>query len=266
MNGYRRIALTSVLLVALPAIAACQQPDETPAKASPASDKPQPKEPVSFERETKAYSFSYEYPADAAAIPALSAFLTTDRAKALAELESSAAEAEADAKTNGYPFHAHMAGISWTVTGNNPVLIAMLGELVSFSGGAHGNSNYEALLWDKAASKRITLDALFADTAAAMEPMRQRYCDALNAERAEKRGEYEATGDDMFQACPPFEELVILPYAGSDGGFDRLMLIAAPYVAGPYVEGAYEISLPIPAATLDQVKPAYRSAFSTEAR
>lgn len=99
-----------------------------------------------------------------------------------------------------------------------------------------------------------------------MELVRQPYCDALNAERVEKRGEYEATGDDMFEACPPFEELAIVPHANRDGRFDRLTLIAAPYVAGPYAEGVYEVTLPIPAAMRELVKPQYRNAFSAAAR
>lgn len=266
MTGLTRIALASLLALALPAVAACKQPDSTPAKSDASADKPAQSAPVSFKRETKAYTFGYEYPAQAAAIPALAKLLDAERADALAELEAAASEAQADAKANDYPFNPHSSEISWKVAGDTDAILALAGEMFGFSGGAHGNSNYDALLWDKAAGKRITLEALFTDAAPAMGLVRQPYCDALNAERVEKRGEYEATGDDMFEACPPFDELSILPYTGSDGRFDRLMLIAAPYVAGPYAEGVYEVTLPIPAAMRDLVKPQYRNAFSAAAR
>lgn len=269
MRGFRimaprRIALTALLLAALPAIGACQPPANPDTNASTAKSKGKVSASVSFERETNAFSFSYDYPAEAAAIPALVTLLDQDRSKMLTALEQSAAEGEADAKANSYPFNPHMAGMRWKVTGTSNALLVMLGEISSFSGGAHGNSNYQALLWDKAASRRIPLEALFIDSAAAMEPLRERYCNALNAERLEKRGGYEPGGDAMFNECPPFEELVIIPFAGSDGGFDRLLLVAAPYVAGPYVEGAYEISLPLGQQTLAQIKPEYRPAFTSD--
>lgn len=269
MNGFGsgapgRTILAALLLAMLPAIGACQPPASPDDKASAAKSKVKAQASVRFERETKAFSFSYDYPAEAATIPALAALLDEDRARMLAALERSAAEGQADAKTNGYPYNPHLAAMHWEVTGDTGALLAMLGETSSFSGGAHGNSGYQALLWDKAALRRITLEALFVDPAAALEPLREPYCSALNAERIEKRGADAASGDTLFDACPPFEELVIVPFAANDGGFDRLLLVAAPYVAGPYVEGVYEISLPVGEQTLAQIRPDYRPAFTSD--
>lgn len=229
------------------------------------ADAPAPKSaqpaPVSFERETKSFAFTYAYPAQAAALPRLAAMLDAERDKALSDLDTQTAEAQKDAADNAYPFNPHMLGVSWKVTGENDVLLAMVAEISSYSGGAHGNTGYEALIWDKLGNRRVALEAIFTDLTAALEPMRQAYCDALNADRRERRGEFIGEADDMFNACPPFSDLVMVPYAGGDSGFDRIMFIAAPYVAGPYVEGAYENSIAIPTATLDKVKSEYRSAF-----
>jgi len=255
-----------ILMGAMPAIGACDQPDAPATRPVTSRNEPIAAAPVSFERETKAFTFTYDYPAQAAAIPALTATLATERAKALAELEASSSQALAQSQGSDYQFNAHLAGISWKVTGDTSALLAMVAEISSFAGGAHGNTGYDAMIWDKAAARRVALDALFVDPAAAMDALRQPYCDALDADRAARRAEYEVTGDDMFSACPPFSELVIVPFAGSDGGFDRMMLLAAPYVAGPYVEGAYEISLPLTDATLDQLKPRYRKAFTRTAQ
>ena len=247
----------------LPAMAACGQDAPETSKTKPEKAAPATAKPVSFERETEKFSYTYAYPTEAAAIPALAKLLDEERVKGLAELELQAAEAEKDAKANDYPYNPHMMGMSWTTTGNTAPVLAMLGEISSYSGGAHGNTGYEALLWDKATGKRIALEELFTDMNAALEPMRKRYCDSLNAERMERRGEYMSDDpEDEFNKCPPFNDLVIIPSAVGNDGFDRMMFVAAPYVAGPYAEGVYEISVPVTAQTLASIKPAYLAAFS----
>ena len=92
----------------------------------------------------------------------------------------------------------------------------------------------------------------------------QRWCDALNKAREEKRGE-PVGGDGMFDDCPKLSDIAIIPTdKDKNGRFERLMLIASPYVAGPYVEGSYEINL---AATPDLVavlKADYRPSFEVQ--
>lgn len=264
-NPVRALSLALALL-ALPGMAACQQATDVAEKAQSPATGTDKAVPVAFERETESFAFSYDYPAEAAALSGLARVLEADREKALAELQTQSAEAKKDAAENDYPFNPHMLGISWKVTGESAELLAMVGEISSFSGGAHGNTGYEALIWDKAANRRIALDAVFTDMASALEPIRQPYCDALNADRRERRGEYAGEPDDMFNTCPPFSELVLVPYAGGDGGFNRMMIIAAPYVAGPYAEGAYDISVALPGPLLERIKPEYRKAFVATAR
>lgn len=257
------LALAALAGLMLPAMAACGQEAPVAVKDKPAKAEKAAAKPVSFERETEKYTYSYSYPAEAAAIPALAKLLEEERVQGLADLEKEATEAEKDAKANDYPYNPHMLGTSWSATGNTGPLLAMLGETSSFSGGAHGNTGYEALLWDKTAGKRVKLDALFTDMNAALEPMRKRYCDGLNAERQERRGEYMSDDpEDMFNICPPFSDLVIIPSAVGNDGFDRMMFVAGPYVAGPYAEGVYEVSVSVTAQTLASIKPEYRAAFS----
>lgn len=256
------LALAALLTLALPPMAACGTQTPQTKTAEPRTAAKTAAKPVSFERETATFTFSHAYPAEAAALPKLAALLDAERAQSLAELETQAAEAKKDAAANDYPFNPHMMGVNWTATGNTEPLLALQGEISTFSGGAHGNTGYEALLWDKAASRRVPIEGIFTDMKAALEPLRERYCSALNAERTQRRGEYASEADDMFNACPPYDELVILPSAVGNDGFDRIMFLAAPYVAGPYVEGVYEISLPISAAVLTHIKPEYRAAFS----
>jgi len=44
--------------------------------------------------------------------------------------------------------------------------------------------------------------------------------------------------------------------------FNRIGLLAAPYVAGSYAEGTYEVTLPVTPAVLQAVKPEYKAAFA----
>lgn len=258
--------LIALAALALPGVAACEQRTSTTGEAAIASGGSESMASVDFERETKTFAFSYIYPAQAAALPKLAAMLNAERTKALAEIETQTGEAQKDATDNGYPFNPHMLGVTWKVTGETEQLLAMVAEISSYTGGAHGNSGYEALIWDKMADRRVELAGLVGNLEAALQPMRERYCAALTAERRQKRGADMGEPDDMFNTCPPFSELVLVPYASDDTGFDRMMFIAAPYVAGPYAEGAYEISLPLPGATVDQVKPGYRMAFAAPAQ
>ena len=49
-----------------------------------------------------------------------------------------------------------------------------------------------------------------------------------------------------------------------DGRFDHVAVTADAYVAGPYAEGAYTITLPLTAAMLARLKPAYRAGFEPQ--
>ena len=91
-----------------------------------------------------------------------------------------------------------------------------------------------------------------------------RWCDALNKAREEKRGE-PVGGGGMFDECPKLDEISIIP-TDKDGNskFERLVLIADPYVAGPYVEGDYEIDLPVTGDLIAALRSDYRESFEAQ--
>ena len=66
----------------------------------------------------------------------------------------------------------------------------------------------------------------------------------------------------MFGKCPKISELTELLGSSNRQRFDRIGLIADPYVAGSYAEGTYETTLPVTAAILRIVKPGYRAVFA----
>ncbi len=120
------------------------------------------------------------------------------------------------------------------------------------------------LLWDRRAAKEITVADLFAAPANMDRLLTQRWCDALNKAREEKRGE-PVGGDGMFDECPKLSEIADHP---DRQGRERPVRAAdadrLPYVAGPYVEGSYEIDLPVTADLIAALKLDYRDSFEVQ--
>lgn len=213
--------------------------------------------------ETKAFTFAYSYPAEAAAIPGLRALLDGEMAKGRAEVVSSAREGQEASKGGGFPFNPYERETKWQVVADLPGWLSLSATLYDYSGGAHPNHGYAALLWDKAAGKRRAVSELFASKAALSGAIRGRFCDALDKQRAERRGQpVDRTSGDEFDKCiDPVESTVILG-SSNRRTFDRIGVLVGPYEAGPYAEGDYEVTLPVDAAVLAAVRPEYRGAFS----
>jgi hypothetical protein len=101
---------------------------------------------------------------------------------------------------------------------------------------------------------------MFRSEAAAQEALGPGWCAALKAERAERLGDEYA--QDASFPCPDVADLTLLLGSSNKQTFNRIGLIAAPYVAGSYAEGPYEVTLPVTAAVLAAVKPEYKAGFA----
>ncbi len=205
------------------------------------------------------YTFKYSFPAVA---PELASILKREAESAEARLRADAGQARQDSKTQGFPYHAYEIQHEWQQVANIPRFQSLSAQIYSFSGGAHGNTGYDALVWDKQASKELKPIDFFASRSALDAVIQQPFCKKLDAARVKKRGGLLNPSDDMFNKCiDPLEQTLIL---GSSNGktFDRLGIIVGPYAAGPYAEGSYDITLPVTQAVLGQVKPEYKDAFS----
>lgn len=215
-------------------------------------------------RKTAALDFSYQWPAEAAAIPALDQRFYKDAKANLAEAQKNAAEDRALARSQKRDFNAHYYSMEWTTAGETARLLSLQSENGTFTGGAHPNTSYGALLWDRHSGREIKVAALFArdrDFAALTDT---KYCAKLDAERAKKR-EGEKLDLPEFNACPKYSDLAIAPMdRNKDGRFDAIDFVASPYVAGPYVEGEYEVVVSVTAALVAALKPEYRSSFKAQ--
>jgi hypothetical protein len=214
-------------------------------------------------RDTPALEFSYEWPAEAVAIPALDLKLFREAKAELAEAQKYAAEDQALARKQKRGFNRHYFSGGWESAGETPRLLSLEGAFEAFAGGAHPSHDQRALLWDRKLNRRIAVGELFARAGAFEALTRAAYCKALDQERAERRSGEKLDGE--FAQCPKYSELVIVPSdANNNGRFDTIDLIAPEYVAGPYVEGDYLIELPVTTQLISALKPAYRNSFEAQ--
>lgn len=216
----------------------------------------------SVSEETDDFLFEYAYPAAAGRIPELAEILDRRLDTQRARLASEAQEARDDAQEKGFPYNKHSYTAEWKVVADLPKWLSLSLDMATYTGGAHGNYGVESLVWNKEQGRAINAKDLFTSPAALEEALGSRFCDALNRERAKRRGEPVKTDtDDEFSRCPKIDELTVLVGSSNGRTFNRMTLYAGPYVAGPYAEGAYQIALPIDRAVLGTVKPEYREAF-----
>lgn len=223
-----------------------------------------PAKPVKIEQNSKALEFSYEWPAEAASIRALDRRFRTGMAKALKEARANALDDQKLARQQKRHFNGHFYSMEWTLAGETPRLLSLQSDNGSFEGGAHPNTIYGALIWDRKLDRETSMDALLTGRGNFAEVVRGPYCKALDAER-NKRREGEKLDLPEFNACPKFSDLAIAPVDHNrNGRFDRISFVASPYVAGPYVEGEYEVVLPVTAKLIAALKPEYRRSFELQ--
>lgn len=240
--------------------------DANASAAAPATPAAEPAKPVEMEENTDLLSWSLAYPAEAAAIPKLAAMIRAASDKDKAENLAAAKSDKAERAKDNYPFNAYEQSDGYETLGATDQLLSLADNWYVFSGGAHPNHGTKALLWDKAAGGPVDFASLLEGGAAKLAALyRDSYCKELTVERSKRREGEDADTDptDPFNACPKFSELVIMPESPEGGGpMTKILFHADPYVAGPYVEGDYDIELPVTAAFIAALKPAYRSSFA----
>lgn len=219
--------------------------------------------PGGVEVRTADYAFSYRWPAAVEAVPALRARLENDREAIRRAFAREAADARREAASDpGRPFLPHELSVEWRVAATLQDWLSLSQHISVFEGGAHPNSGFDSLVWDrKAGVERPALD-LFTSPEALDAAIGAPFCEALDRERAARRGEpVNRQSGDEFDACiAPSEQTVVLG-SSNRKTFNRIGILVAPYAAGPYVEGAYEVTLPVTPAVLEAVKPEFRAAF-----
>ncbi|APL94438.1 DUF3298/DUF4163 domain-containing protein [Sphingobium indicum] len=224
---------------------------------------PSPAQPFEQKEKTDLLEFAYAYPAQAAQIPVLAERFGNALKVGKADALKMAREDRKAAREADYPFRAHSLETRWTVAADTPRFLALRSESYVYTGGAHGMTGYEALLWDKARKRETAVTALMTSPAAFAAAIRDRFCDALDKARAEKRGApVKRSDDDDFTKCIDPMQQVLVPTSKDGKLVDGVTVVIGPYSAGPYAEGSYEIALPVDAAMRKAIKTEYQDAFA----
>lgn len=256
----RTLALTLLLAACSkqPDLPSQNQTEPPPVSAKPAKPKHQA---FAFDEKNALIEFHYGWSAEAAAVPLLVERFHKETEKTKAELITGAVEDKAFRDKEGYDFNPYSSSTDYNTAGQSLRLLSLSVEAGAYTGGAHGNFGTGGLLWDRIAAKEIEVAGLFAASTNMDRLLTQRWCDALNKAREEKRGE-PVGADGLFDDCPKLDDIAIVP-ADQDGNgrFERLILTASPYVAGPYVEGSYEIDLAVTPDLIAAFKDDYRDSF-----
>lgn len=230
--------------------------------ATAAAPAPKP-ESGGVDARTADYVFSYSWPAQVEAIPALRAHLAADQAEQKRTLAGEAAEARrAAAADPDLRFVPYTLEVEWQVVTDLPGWLSLSQRNSHFEGGAHPNSGFDSRVWDRKAGRALAPMDLFVSAKALDDALRGPFCDSLDRERAVRRGEpvNRASGDDFDACIAPSEQTLILGSTDRKR-FDRIGILVSPYAAGPYAEGSYDITVPVTPAVLQAVKPEFRATF-----
>ncbi|MGD9664524.1 MAG: DUF4163 domain-containing protein, partial [Novosphingobium sp.] len=194
---------------------------------------------VSIENKTDAYDFSWSWPAVAEAIPALAGHLKAERAQSLADLAKDAESWKAEAEKNGFPFHSYSLQKDWEVVADTPQYLSLSAQAYTYTGGAHGMSYFDALVWDRDAGKSMEPVAMFTSIDALDAAVRPAFCQLLDRQRVEKRGEpLSKDRSGMFEDCITVKSTTVILGSANRQKFDRIGFLIGPYEAGPYAEGS----------------------------
>ncbi len=256
MRPATRLPLAAAL-IALPALASLTAAvGAAPARAAPAPASPIAALDLMAEARTPALDWRWQAPPEAALEPALFAQLVRRRDTARAE---AAAAGERDRRAGlRWP---HALGQVWSATLADPRLIVLVGETYAYTGGAHGNTGHEALLWDRRAGRAVPLAGMFTDWPRVAALVQRAACKALSAEKLQRFAPDPVPAD---WTCPPLADAVLVPAGRLEPG-SFLRAIYSPYVAGSFAEGTYDVRFEWPEGAADLVRPEWRDTlFGTQ--
>jgi hypothetical protein len=206
-------------------------------------------QPIAYKREDGRMTTELTLDPALRAHPALRARLYGDGMTAVREFEAEVRDARAEQGGElGYDMNLMLR---WDAPVETARLVSADGLFWSFTGGAHGNPGFHAILWDKGAGREVRPTELFRP-GADLTTLDRALCDAINRAKAARGGDdawdpapYRGEQGDGLWVCPAAlaTRFSLAPgaTAGKAGG---LVFHIGPYQVGPYAEGAYTAVVP----------------------
>ena len=257
-----RTLLCSVAAVA--ALAACQRREDktqppTPAPADPAAAPAAADTPLAYDAKTQYAAVKLTLPDAVKAAPELHAALY---ASAVRDLKQFAEGAQADLSEAGGGDNPYERTVAFAPGAETGRLVSLSRTDFEYTGGAHPNTSFAAVLWDKTLKRQLGFADLFRP-GSNLASLDKALCDAANAaKQARSPGSERATLDGKMWTCPkavstPF----VLTPGTTPGRAGGVTFLLGAYQVGPYSDGPYWIALP-QAGFRALLNPAYADEFA----
>lgn len=216
---------------------------------------------VKFSDET--LTFEASFPAGPANDPVLSV-IRNDALTFLAAKKSQARATYDDFKKEGVgsPMWPWEVMIGWDYTAKAGDIVSLAGSAYEFSGGAHGNTQFDTHVARTSGAPLKVLDMLQGGITPALVIG---ICEALKAEKVRHIGSATVYDDPISCAGPNANvkieaaKLALAP-SSETGKFGGILVYWNPYEVGPYVEGPYEIVVQQEVFAMD-LKPEFKPLF-----
>jgi hypothetical protein len=256
-------ALGSATLVLVGMITACSRQPDTEHMQADAGKAPGVDSPLGFAQTNPDAQVTLSLPEPIKAYPELHERLYKDGETTLTAFLDQAKKDRAEQSADGVPVPAYFQKIEWKISAQSPRLLSVYAEQNDFEGGAHPNTSFRTLLWDKTKAALIPTAELFSPDAD-LKSVDDYVCHEIEAQRAKRTGQPVSEQGSGFN-CPKFSEsrLILVPSTqpGKIGAVDALY---APYDVGPYAEGPYEVRVP-QSQLKGLVAPQYADQFAGDA-
>lgn len=201
--------------------------------------------PMAFESKSPFAEVSLTLPVAIKAQPDLHARLYAAAVRDLREF-SEGAQADRTEAGGDDSIGAYNKSIEVTPGAETGRLFSLIRTDSEYTGGAHPNSSFAAILWDKALKREVAAADLFTKTGD-LSALDTALCAAINAEKRKRDPQAQTvslTGNGMWK-CPRASTLPFVLATGTQPGkAGGLVFLIGPYQVGPYSDGPYEVTVP----------------------
>ncbi|MES2860569.1 MAG: RsiV family protein [Pseudomonadota bacterium] len=257
-------------LLALTALAGCNRdkPAETPAAATPVAPgavvtPADAAAPMAYESKTPFAEVSLTLPIAIKAQPDLHARLYAASVRDLREFTEGAQadRTEAGGDAGMAPYSKSIEITPGAETGK---LFSLIRTDSEFTGGAHPNASFAAILWNKALKREVPAADLFVKTGD-LSALDAALCAAINAEKRKRDPQAQSVSLTSAEwKCPRAAQTpFVLAMGTQPGKAGGLVFLIGPYLVGPYAEGSYEVTVP-QSAFRSLLAPAFADEFAGE--
>lgn len=215
---------------------ACTKP-----KPKPKADKPPATvAPLGYAMANTDASVTLTLPETIKIYPSLHTEIYSQGERDLRAFMLSAQKSHSELTQRGFAQPAFYKNIRWYIASQSTHLVSSYAEINTDEGGAHPNSEYQTILWDKKSKAPITNTEFF-DPLVDITPLDAYLCITLESERTKRIGRRQNQGGN----CPKIiNGRIILIQSRLPDKLAAIDILYGPYEVGAYAEGPYFIRIP----------------------